>query len=367
MRILHIVTLAEIGGAQSVVLNLAKESAVFGNQVMVASSVKGELWNLLPKEVLQWKIPSLKRSIRLGDDLRVIRELRKINITFRPDVIHLHSSKIGVLGRLAFPTQKIVYTVHGFDSIRLAFRKFLYLEKLLQTRSKHIVGVSKYDVNNLMAEGIKSNVKCIYNGISDFFQFHKEKETELDEELRHAIQSKKGFKVLCIARISAQKKFDLFCEVAEQMKDYPVHFFWIGNKEQVYDTPENVHCLGQVENAHRFLKYVDLFMLPSNYEGMPVSIIEALCYSVPVVASNVGGIPEMLNGRNGVALKNDRSTFVSAISEYIENKDLLDSSRFEARKSYENFFTIRIMFEAYMKLYESIYSENHPLLVHSIL
>src|SRR5215217_1851048 len=170
MKIVHVITLAELGGAQSVVLNLASESVLHGDEVMVASSVAGELWNTLPKAVHQFKIPVLKRKISWSDDIAVVRELRRINTHFKPDIVHLHSSKIGILGRLAFPSAKIIYTIHGFDSIRIAFPKFLPLERALQNRSRYTVGVSMYDVANLTKEGINRNINCIYNGITDCYE-----------------------------------------------------------------------------------------------------------------------------------------------------------------------------------------------------
>ncbi|GGC09389.1 glycosyltransferase [Dyadobacter sediminis] len=353
MKILHVITLAELGGAQSVVINLVAESIRNGHQVMVASSASGELWNTLPEEAKQWKIPSLQRSISIPKEIRVVKELRKIDAAFNPDIVHLHSSKIGILGRLAFSSSKIIYTVHGFDSIRVAFRKFLFLEKILQKRARHIVGVSQYDYNNLRNEGIQNNIGFIYNGIIDYCTFYNKPESENHIRLKNFIQAKPGFKVICIARIAPPKRFDLFCEVAEKLQVQGVNFFWIGNKEKLTAVPGNVFCLGEAEEAHRLLKYADLFMLPSDYEGMPISILEALCYSVPVIASDVGGISEILNGCNGKAVGNNVSDFAEAILKYVKNTDELVMAKKEARKSYEKYFTIQSMYNAYLDLYYS--------------
>lgn len=354
MRILHVITLAELGGAQSVVINLARESANDGHQVMVASSVDGELWKVLPPEIAQWKISPLQRSISISKEHQVVNELRRIYNSFKPDVVHLHSSKIGILGRLAFPSKKIVYTVHGFDSIRIAFRKFLHLERLLQIRAKHIVGVSKYDYQNLLSEGIKKNVSYIYNGITDYSTDLPDSQSTTYRQLAEKMQSREGFKVVCIARISPQKKFELFCEVANMLAEHNVQFFWIGNKDPMANLPANAHCLGEAEDAHRLLKYADLFMLPSNYEGMPMSILEALCYSVPVVASNVGGIGEVLNGVNGKAVPNSATDFAREILHYASHPDELTKARIAARKSYEAYFTVGAMYRMYLSLYKSI-------------
>ncbi|SDG08461.1 Glycosyltransferase involved in cell wall bisynthesis [Dyadobacter soli] len=354
MKILHVITLAELGGAQSVVINLARESVNDGHEVMVASSEDGELWKVLPSEVAQWKINPLQRSISLSKEHKVVNELRRLYQIFKPDVVHLHSSKIGILGRLAFPKKKIVYTVHGFDSIRIAFRKFLHLERLLQIRAKHIVGVSKYDYENLLNEGIKKNVSYIYNGITDYSTNASENQSESYQRLTELIQSKDGFKVMCIARISPQKKFELFCEVAELLAGHNVHFFWIGNKDEMADLPANAYCLGETEDAHRLLQHADLFMLPSNYEGMPMSILEALCYSVPVIASDVGGIGEVLNGLNGRALANTPNEFANQILHYANHPADLVKAKSEARKSYEKYFTVDAMYRMYLSLYKSM-------------
>ncbi|WP_353721895.1 glycosyltransferase [Dyadobacter sp. 676] len=354
MKILHVITLAELGGAQSVVINLARESVNDGHEVMVASSEDGELWKVLPSGVAQWKISPLQRSISLSKEHKVVNELRRVYRIFKPDVVHLHSSKIGILGRLAFPRKKIVYTVHGFDSIRVAFRKFLHLERLLQTRAKHIVGVSKYDYQNLLGEGIKKNVSYIYNGITDYSASIPENQSESYRRLAETIRSKNGFKVMCIARISPQKKFELFCEVAGLLEAHNIHFFWIGNKDEITGLPANAYCLGEAEDAHRLLKYADVFMLPSNYEGMPMSILEALCYAVPVIASDVGGVGEVLNGLNGKAVANTAREFADQILHYANNPAELAKAKNEARKSYEEYFTVGAMYRMYLSLYKSI-------------
>lgn len=354
MKILHVITLSELGGAQSVILNLAKSSVMDGHEVMVASSEGGDLWNELPDQVKKQTVPSLQRAINLSKDWQVIKELKAIYRNFKPDVVHLHSSKIGILGRLAFPKNRTIYTVHGFDSIRVAFRKFLYLEKLFQYRGKHIVAVSKYDNDNLIAEGINRNVSYIYNGISDF----KEDVTQKNDDtqflnLKKTLQESNKFNVLCIARLAPPKRFDLFCETAEQLKEHNINFYWVGNKQAETNTPANVHCLGELTNAHRLLPFSHVFMLASDYEGMPMSILEALCYGIPVVASNVGGIVEVLNTKNGYALQNEASLFAKQILDYKNTSILYEQAKIHARKSYLQDFTVKKMYQSYLSLYKS--------------
>ena len=168
MRILQIITLSELGGGQSVVANIANSFSEEHEVVVVAGEGDGKMRELLDERVAWVHLPRLKRSLSLFDDLCTIYDFWKLYIKYKPDIIHLHSSKAGMLGRVAFPARKVVYTVHGFDSIRLAHRQFLCLEKLMQRRCKSIVAVSKYDERNLIAEKIERNIATVYNGTPTF-------------------------------------------------------------------------------------------------------------------------------------------------------------------------------------------------------
>lgn len=347
MKILQAITLADLGGAQSVLINLSNKAVDDGHEVYVVSEENGAMWDLLSPKIHKIKVKELQRSIGLMSDFKAFLALKKIYKEIKPDVIHLHSSKIGALGRLAFPKEKIIFTVHGFDSVRLANPKFLIIEKLLKSRAKKIVAVSEYDKVILKEEGIEKSVVTVYNGIQDI-DLNKKVSPTVDFET-----IKKEFKiVMCIARLSPQKKFDLFCDIAEKMKGEKFKFVWIGNKEDVTPASDNIMMLGEISDAKDYLRYADLFILPSNYEGLPISIIEALAYRKPVIASNVGGVSEILNGKNGFALENNVDLFVEKIKHV-----LMDSARYEqfctdARATYESHFTIVQMYDNYVSLYE---------------
>ena len=357
MKILYFITLADLGGAQSVVINIVKELQKENHDIIVVSSENGEMWDLLPKEITKIKLKNLKRNVNWRDIL-VYFELLKINLKFKPDIIHLHSSKAGALGRLAFAPQKTIYTVHGFDSIRLGFRKFLRLEKILQKRCASIVAVSNYDKRNLIKEGITHNLETIYNGSPDF---SKDKKIQYEENSKihqlKKIKQKQKKIVLTISRLAKPKRFDLFCDVAQNLahqKD--LVFVWVGNHEiPKIELPVNVILLGEVKNAYTLLLYADLFILFSDYEGMPMSVIEALNFSVPVIASNVGGISEIINENNGVKVDNSNSKVISKkIQTLLYSSDKLKIAQIQARESYDKSFTIHTMYQKYLNLYKSI-------------
>ena len=128
MRILQVITLCELGGAQSVVINLANKLSENHEVIVAAGEGDGKMFTMLNDRVKQERLPHLLRALSPKNDMLTIFDMRKLYNKYKPDIIQLHSSKAGMLGRIAFPTKKVVYTVHGFDSIRLAYRKFLPIE-----------------------------------------------------------------------------------------------------------------------------------------------------------------------------------------------------------------------------------------------
>lgn len=344
MRILQVITLCELGGAQSVVANLANTLCKEHEVVVVAGEGDGKMWDLLSPAVVREHVPSLCRVLSPLKELKTVLAFRRLYRKYRPDIIHLHSSKAGILGRLAFPKSKIVYTVHGFDSIRVAYRKYLPIEKSLQNRCRAIIGVSKYDERNLRSEGISNHVGIIYNGIVEPLHLNNALFQNLGKYSR---------KVLCIARLAPPKNIDLFLSVAKLLPQYA--FIWIGNQHEVsFACLANVFFMGNLPNAGSYNEYADLFFLPSNYEGLPIVIIEALACGKPVVASAVGGISELLDGTNGYALENDAQKMAEKISCIFSDTERYALMSECARKTYLEKFTVDRMVSGYLAVYNQI-------------
>lgn len=347
MRILQVITQSELGGAQTVVVQLSNELSKHHEVILVAGQGDGKMWSMVNDAVIKENCPHLQRSISMKDDLLAAIELRRLYRKYRPDVIHLHSSKAGTLGRLVFPSKKVVYTVHGFDSVRLAFRKFLPIERFLQYFCKAIVGVSKYDERNLKEEGIKRNVCAVYNGIS------MPDCSNLPALKAFAVGRKT---VLAIARVFPPKNPQLFIEVAKQLPQY--NFVWIGNQREVTEygpLPENCYFLGNISNAGAYCSKADILMLPSNYEGLPMVILEAMSFGKPVVASDVGGVSEIVcNDVNGYALENNAPLFADKIQYILENKDVYEKFSHNAMEMFNNALTVDKMVQGYLNIYKGL-------------
>lgn len=345
MRILLVITRSDLGGAQSVVVHLANLLSAQNEVIVIAGDGDGKMWQLLVPVVKKEYVPSLQRELSPIKEIETIRVFKRLYKKYTPDIVHLHSSKVGILGRLAFPKSKTVYTVHGFDSIRIAYRKYLPLEKFLQKKCSAIVGVSLYDERNLLNEGIANNVETVYNGI--------EKPARLKNNPFLQMEDFKK-KILCVARLSPQKNVNIFFEVAAMLPDYA--FIWIGNqREYVGKYPKNVFFMGSLPNAGAYNEYADLFMLPSNYEGLPMTIIEAMSFGKPVVASNVGGISEIVKDDvNGYTVENLAKVFCEKISYILEHDGIYERFSKAALDFFNEKLTVEHMVAGYMEIYNRI-------------
>ncbi len=336
---MQVITLSSVGGAQRVLSTLAN-SMCGDNEVMVVSTGKGVLWGQLDDRVVKVVIPTLCRSISPLNDLRTIFALRKIYRQFKPDIIHLHSSKVGIIGRIAFPKDKIIYTVHGFDSVRIAYRYYLPIEKLMKNRAKAIVAVSSYDYLNLKAEGICENTSIVYNGVDKI---------DRDSTIKLPFNNSKK-NILVVSRSKPPKNFNLFRDIAMQLPQY--NFIWIGSKGTNSSVPENLVCMGEIINASRYFALCDLSILTSDYEGLPMSIIEAMSFGVPVVASNVGGVSEIvIDGITGYTVENCVDLFVKKILLILTNDKLYEEMSHNTVKLVREKLTADIMVREYLDIY----------------
>ena len=325
------------------VASIVNELCAEHDITLVAGEGDGKMLDTVDDRVHKIRCPHLVRAVSPWDDLQMLFYIWNLHRRLKPDIIHLHSSKAGLLGRLILPSRKIVYTVHGFDSIRVAFRNFLLLERLMQRRCAHIVGVSQYDVNNLHSEGISRNTCLVYNGVGP---------APLPRPLPFTLPPSYKKTVMCIARVSKPKRHDIFIDCARRLPQYA--FVWIGNQHPMTDVPQNAFFAGSLSGASAYCHNADLFMLASDYEGLPMVLLEAMSCGKPIVASRVGGISEVvMDGKNGFTLPNDAEAFAEKIEYILTNDNVRRQFSVFSENLYQSRFTAKKMVDGYLNLYLS--------------
>lgn len=311
MKILYCITSSSWGGAQLHVLELCADQLARGNEVTFIVGNKGPLLDKVKqlKGVKVILLPSLVREISPTNDIKAIVELRKIIKNESPDIVHLHSSKAGVIGRLSSiglrKKSKVIFTVHGWaftDGISSRLKKSLYriVEKSVRRLTDLFICVSYYDEKIGKRDKVldaKTNVKVIHNGST----------TPSEQSINYSVHE--PLRLVMVARFSPQKDQEtLINAVTKLPKDsYKLTFVGDGetlqtNKELVskYGLNRNVKFAGFKDDISDELINNDVYILSTHYEGLPISIIEAMSYGLPILATNVGGNSEMLkNNING--------------------------------------------------------------------
>ncbi|MEA2089047.1 MAG: glycosyltransferase family 4 protein [Patescibacteria group bacterium] len=377
-KILYVVTLSEIGGAQKYVMDLAKNlREKYDIMVVAGGKINSPVFKKLTEEKIKYyPLKHLKRQLNPISDILSIFELRKLIKLFKPDIIHLNSSKASVIGSLAvngIPRIKVIYTAHGFvfnESLNF-FKKIFYkfVEKFFAIYKNKIITVSEFDKQS----GIKNKIApaekfiTINNGID----IHNLKFLSKEEARQKLNLPQTNIVIGTIANYYPVKALHRIIEVAKIItkKFNETKFILIGDgleKEKLQkqirkENLTNNFLLGPIENASCCLKAFDIFILPSKKEGFPYVILEAMLAEIPIVATNVGGISEMIDdNKNGFLVQSntDKKLEQETIEQlarkiiyYLKNREIAKIFANEAYKKANKNFTLKRMIEKTEKVY----------------
>ncbi|MFA6254852.1 MAG: glycosyltransferase family 4 protein [Patescibacteria group bacterium] len=367
-KILYLVTQSEWGGAQRYIFDLATHLAS-DYKVAVAAGGNDELFAKLDeKNVENYKLKNLVRQINLTKDIQAYFEIKKLIKKIKPDILHLNSSKAGVIGAIAgrhANVKKIIYTVHGFvfNEPMAGWQKQIYIwaEKFSAKYKDKLICVSEYDRQVGIKNKITSADKLITinNGIEPISFLNKATARQQlnlppDKIIVGTIANfylTKGLAYL----ITAAK------EIIKIMPDVIFRLIGFGRLENQLKTEikklnlENKIYLGKVENAKEYLLAFDLFVLPSVKEGFSYTILEAMQAGLPIVATLVGGLPEMISDSNNGLLvpPADPNALAQAIIKLLENKDLATQLGNQAKIDVNQKFSLAKMISETAKVYQS--------------
>jgi len=370
-KILHIITLSNWGGAQRIcfdlVTNLDKEKF----QVEVAVRPGGILVDKLKeKGIPVHQVDSLKREISPLNDLKALFSLYRLIRKGKYDIVHCHSTKAGILGRIAAKlagVKKIYFTAHGWgfynqEEYGWAQKLIIFLEKISAKCSTKIICVSEQGKKDGVKRKIAKENKFLVtkNGIC-----WKEKITK--EEAKKKMNAKTNEIVTgMVGRLAYQKDPLMFLEVGKEIiKKFPkTKFILIGDgplmKECKDFVKENelektVFLLGEKPpgETRELLTGLDIFVLTSKFEGLPLTVVEAMFAGLPIIATNVGGISEVVKNEVGGFLINppSREKLIEKISYLIKNPLERRKMGQKNRKFAKENLTLEKMVEEYENLY----------------
>ncbi len=368
-KILFLITQAEMGGAQKYVLELASALKKEGFKTAVASE-KNDFFEekLLENDVKFYELKYIKRSINPISDFLAFFEIYKLIKSKKPDIVHLNSSKIGVLGSFAGKlagVKKVVFTAHGwvFNELLPFWKKAFYIfaSQLAALFEDKIICVSSYDKYTSLKYKIKNekDIVVINNGI-DKEKIHFLSKQKAREKLN---LPQKKIIIGTVANLYENKGIKHLIESAGELlkqKD-DIIFVVLGDgpekenlKKQIkkLNIEKEFLLLGAKKDAFLYMKAFDIFVLPSQKEGFPYTLLEAGLAKLPVITTNVGGIPDLINETNAVSvMSRDPKQLKEAILNLLNKKDIQKIISENLYKDVSEKFTLKNMVQKTKEVY----------------
>jgi glycosyltransferase involved in cell wall biosynthesis len=364
-RILYVITKANWGGAQHYVYDLATAAQKQGYEVAVAYGSPGELAHRLHAAgIPTFEIAGLGREVHFFKDISAFSSLLKIFRTYRPEVVHLNSSKIGGIGALAarlFGVRKILFTAHAwaFNEDRPWYQKVLIAflawgTIILSTRT--IVVSKAMERQILRGPFMRRKVITITNGTHSYEFLDREAARNALTTYCPALSiptTHQDVWIGTVAELHPVKGLIYAIEAIKTLRETyaNIRYVVLGEgqmrkrlESQIAENnlQKTVFLLGHIKEAPRYGKAYDIFLLPSLSESFGIAILEAGLAGIPVIATRVGGIPEIVTDKETGLLvpPKDPAAIAHSIASLLADEPRRKELGAALRRKIENEFTI---------------------------
>lgn len=303
-------------------------------------------------------IVPMTRNISLKSDISAIFKLRKLIKKIKPDIVYLHSSKAGAVGRLALLFNfrvKILYNAHGwYFNAKISNKKkliFAFIEKVLAFKTDKIINISEAEYKSAIKYKIAPRRKMctIENGI-DFKKFNNCDRYRNETRKKYNIKENE-IVIGVVGRLSEQKdpitSIEAFNIIKKKYKNTKLLFIGSGELEKDIlefakknNIKEEVIITGWVSDVEKYIPALDIAILPSKWEGFGLVIVEYMACNKPIIASHIGGIEDIIqDGVNGLLINcEDKEMLADKIQYVIEDKQITEkiiNTNREYRKKYD--------------------------------
>ena len=364
MRILYVVTSAGFGGASMHVLQLMRYFTTQGFEIGLVSAPEPRLLREAEKLGVRLFVnPYFVRRLHIFNDIRAFVPVKKAIKEFSPDIIHAHSTKAGLIARFwsaVLNVKPIIFTAHGwaFTEGREYWKRFLLaqIEKLAGYVTDKIICVSEFDRKLALKFKVAREDKLvvIHNGVdpNEFFKISRDYHKSSNEVI-----------VTFVGRLAPPKDLLLLIDAIKLVPEIKLQIVGDGELRQQVEgyifkngLRDRVILLGERFDIPKILAESDIFVLPSRWEGLPLTIIEAMMSGLPVVATRVGGIPELVDdGVNGYLVPSrDVNALAKAIRKLVSDVELRERMGKAGREKAIEKFTLDKMLSKIAQVYEDV-------------
>ncbi len=374
LRILRIIARMNVGGPawQVSVLTRGIDTAWSECRLLTGEVDEGEadFLDLRDPGLIVEKVPFLGRSVRFGDDLRAFLAIRRAILDFKPDLVHTHTAKAGLLGRLAAISCRVPLRVHTFHGHllsgyfgRLASWTLILIERVLARGTTALVAVGAQVRDDLIKVGIgKADQYTVIPPGVELVEIRDRgtARAQLDLPAESPV-------VLFVGRITAIKRLDRLVDamaaVLDRHSDAVLVVAGEGEclkeiERQARPLGDSVRFLGWQEDVGRLYAAADCVVITSHNEGMPVSLIEAAMAGVPGVTTDVGSAGEViLDGVTGLVVGTDPAEVAEGLLRVLQ-ADVRDQMGSAARRRAEIKFSSQRLIQDHQNLYRMLVAQG---------
>ncbi|MFH1904714.1 MAG: glycosyltransferase family 4 protein [bacterium] len=364
IKVLHIITRMDKGGsAQNTLLTVRKVNTNKFESKLVCGSVR----DVKPDDDFII-IPQLSRDIKFFRDLSAFLKLYKIIKQTKPHIVHTHTSKAGILGRWAAKfagVPIVIHTPHGnvFSGYFGYFmtKLFVIAERISAHITDRIITLTPKGIDQHLRQKIGKRNK--YISICSGVEVEKFANAKENKDVLNIAQN--DIIIGVVARLVTVKGHRYLLEAMKLMESQSIKLLIIGDgplrrelEEQAIESgiEKNVVFLGQRKDVPELLSVLDIFVMPSLNEGMGRAIAEAMVAEKPVIASKVGGIPDVVDDKITGILVSSKSpeALANAITYLMKNPEIAAQMGQEGKKKAVKNFGINSMIEQIENLYEEL-------------
>jgi glycosyltransferase involved in cell wall biosynthesis len=358
LKVIHFISSFKRGGRERQMFTIYKHNdpAIQAIKILYFNNSESTYlheFNIHPNDII--KINSTNHFGRFFEILKIIK-------SEKPDILFAWGWLEALYGLMVMPFCRIVFINGSIRSGIVSKKYWQYLRIGILHLSKNIVANSRAGLDaNFLKRGL-----VLYNGIDEKF-FNEISPTKEIEEFRKKLD---GVILISVANLIPIKDYFTVLDALYELKKkgYKFSYLMIGegkmrieieNRILSLQLENEIHVLGSLQNVSDYLSIADIFINSSKGEGCSNAILEAMAHSIPIVATNVGGTPEILSKEYGLLFEfRDYKQLLNHLVTLFDDQNLRKSMSIHARKVAENKFSVNSMMNNYYKIIHEIYKKR---------
>ncbi len=372
IKVMHIIARMNVGGPAILVADLMRNvDPVMFEQVLVTGNCTDDEVDYLEQVatgIAAVRLNGLGRSVSPLEAFKSFFDLIGIIWKFKPDVIHTHTAKAGVLGRvaglIAYPKAKRVHTFHGHLLYGYFNRQITFLvikiEKVLAKVSTKLVAIGSNVKLDLIGAGIgrEGQFEVIFPGLQDLELFDK-----ADSRAKLGLNQEKIY-IVFVGRLAQIKRPDRLLDVATFLKaEYPIAHMLVAGGGYLFESTVQqaktsglpMSFLGWRSDIDLILSASDIALLCSDNEGIPLTLIQAAQAGLPIVSTDVGSVSDIVkDGENGLLTEVSSVGVFAGLTRLLDDVELREKYGVAGQKRAQALFSSQAMMQRHERLYSQI-------------